>query len=106
MKRGLFFKSYLILVPLMSCGNQTQTVEKDLVHIPDTASFANESIEIIEQDEKSKIKFDIFETLNGWLRRGVEQKTIIDSLGIPDNKGDDNIGVVQELMFKSGNIKH
>jgi len=99
MKRGLFFKSYLILVPLMSCGNFSQTIEKDIVS-------DSESIEVIKQDEIPKIKFDIFETLNGWLRRGVEQKTIIDSLGIPDNKGDDEYWgstgtYVQEWKYKA-----
>jgi len=83
----------------MSCGNQTQTAEKDLVHIPDTASFVNESIKIVEKD-------DILETLNGWLRIGVEQKTIIDSLGIPDNKGEDEYWgatgtYVQEWKYKA-----
>ncbi len=66
---------------LISCGNSTKSANEN----PDTsisASLIDESIPVAEYG-------GVYETLNGWLGKGIPEKTIIDSLGIPEYKGEE-----------------
>lgn len=77
---------YLILFALMSCGKQT--INKKIQ--PSTFKYSTEeTLYIDKQDNKFNMNFDKYETLNGWLKKNVPAKIIIDSLGNPEVEGED-----------------
>jgi hypothetical protein len=88
----------MILILIISCGDVNQN-KKKLNNMFDAKPQAT------IQKYAKKLNSDL-EVLNGWLGYECEQKTVIDSLGIPDYKGEDNYwGVtgsyVQKWEYKS-----
>lgn len=65
----------------VSCGNSTKAANEN----PDTS----QSVSLMDESIPETKEFDVYETLNGWLSKGVAEKTVIDSLGTPEHKGED-----------------
>ncbi|MCL2131404.1 MAG: hypothetical protein FWH36_02960 [Lentimicrobiaceae bacterium] len=106
MKYQFILKGYLVLLPLMlmSCGNFTSTVEKDLDNNAEFISSTDDKT--IKHTEEFPMDFGKFEILNEWLKRGINQKIVIDSLGTPSEKGEDEYWggtgtYVQEWKYKN-----
>lgn len=86
MKIQFKFKCCFVLLSLMSCGNSIQIANDN--HYAAETIFVDKSTLSIKCEE-SKSKHNEYEILNGWLTKNIPEKTIIDSIGTPDFKGED-----------------